>query len=258
MILKTLISIELKRTWTLGKIVTVSALTLIACIITLIPIWLDIADSFPAMKLDFSEMLFGVFKILVPFSVFFFASGIISNDVKNHWARSVLTAAVTRQDFLLSKLLSATISVLFIMILLGALPLAVFDIFSEISFDYSFSAIISVIFFQMLNTLLYITVAAWISCLVGGFLNIFLLAIWMFLDNVVVKGILAGFFENNIVGSMFVDFFFPSGFSDAAQVIGSSGSFPFEFILWGLAALTLFGSLVFWNVNKLLIDTSSD
>lgn len=89
-------------------------------------------------------------------------------------------------------------------------------------------------------------------------MNIFVLAFWMFLDNVVMKGILTLWLSNSFTGTVIVDFFFPSGFSEAAVIASSSGTVPFEFILWGIAALMFFVSASLYHFNRLTLDINSD
>jgi ABC-type transport system involved in multi-copper enzyme maturation permease subunit len=253
-----LIRTELSRIWTPGKIIVAAVLTLLACVISILPVIFGWLNDIPTFNLEFSEMAINILKIIVPFSALFFASGIISNDIKNHWLRAVLSHAVTRQDVLLAKIISATISVFIMILALGILPLLVFDLSSEINFAYSFIETFQVILYFTLEAALFVAIAAWLSCFVGGFMNIFFLAGWMFLDNVVIKGVLTMWLSANTTGGIIMDFFFPSGFSEAAVIAGGSGSFPTEFLLWGLAALAFFTAAGLFHINYINIDTNSD
>lgn len=249
---------EFMRTWTKGKIISLAIFALLACIISVMPVWFNWLGDTKLPNLDFSELLINIWKVLVPFSALFFASGIISNDVKNHWFRTVLSHSVTRQDMVIAKLKSATASVMIIMLLVGALPLLVFDLSSSVSFNYSFDSILQVFIYFTLEATLFVSISLWLSCFLGGFMNVFFLAFWMFMDNAIINGALSFWLSSNTSGTIIMDFFFPSGFSDAAAVAGSSGSFPTEFILWGFAALTFFVSAALYHINHVNIDINTD
>lgn len=249
---------EFIRTWTKGKIISLVIFTILSCVISVLPILFNMLGDAEIPNLDFTELLINIWKIIVPFAALFFASGIISNDVKNHWLRTVLSHAVTRQDVVVAKLKSATVSVMIIMLLIGVLPLLVFDISSSVSFNYNISSILEVFVLFTLEASLFISIALWLSCFLGGFMNIFFLALWMFMDNTVFKGILSVWLSANKSGSIMMDFFFPSGFSEAAVVAGSAGSFPTEFILWGFAALTFFIAASLYHINHINIDINTD
>lgn len=257
-ILFILLRTEFFRIWTKGKIIVAAAMTLLAVTISIVPVIFGWLNDIPEFQFTFSEMLVNILKVIVPFSALFFASGIISNDIKNHWVRTVLTHSVTRQDLFLAKILAATISVLIMIISLGILPMVVFDLISEIDFSYNFTSIFQVILYFTLEAALFISISAWLSCFVGGFMNIFFLAGWMFLDNVVIKGVLNMWLSAGVTGGIIMDFFFPSGFSEAAVVAGGAGSFPAEFLLWGLAALLFFVSIGLYQFNLINTDTNSD
>ncbi|MFA5513133.1 MAG: hypothetical protein WC313_11855, partial [Candidatus Kapaibacterium sp.] len=109
--LNMLIKIELFRVWTKKTIIVTVALTLAAIIISILPAWLGLIPDFKGVTLDFSQTLVDILKVIVPFSVFYFASAIISEDIKNHWIRTILTHAVSKQDLYISKIVSTGLSV---------------------------------------------------------------------------------------------------------------------------------------------------
>lgn len=253
-----LIRIELYRIWSIPKLIALGLFALIAIVVSLIPTWFSMFDDLNVPNLQFSEMLINIWKVIVPFSALFFGSGIISNDIKNHWLRTILSNAISRQDVYFSKIKAASLSVLAIMFFVGFLPILVFDLASNINFSYNLLAIIQVTFYFALEAGLYIAVASWLSCFVGGFMNVFFLGLWMFLDNVVIKGVLAMWLSTSTSGFMIMDFFFPSGFSEAAVVAGSSGEISTEFLLWGFAAIGFFLTVGFYHFSKINIDINSD
>ncbi|MFA7625480.1 MAG: hypothetical protein WCZ17_00415 [Candidatus Kapaibacterium sp.] len=257
--LNMLIKIELFRVWTKKTIIVTVALTLAAIIISILPAWLGLIPDFKDVTVDFSQTLVDILKVLVPFSVFYFASAIISEDIKNHWIRTILTHAVSKQDLYISKIVSTGLSVFIIMLCLGVLPLAVFDVsVPAIDFNYEFTGIVLVLVLLFLEGLMFISISAWFSCFAGGFMNVFLLGCWLFLDNVVIRGVLQIWLQNNTAGSLISDFFFPSGFGEAAIAAGNSGGMVWEFSAWGFAALALFLTLGLIHFNRINIDINSD
>jgi ABC-type transport system involved in multi-copper enzyme maturation permease subunit len=249
---------ELFRIWSIKKIIVVAILCIVSCILSGLPAWLNLMGDAAIPKLQFSEYLINIWKILIPFSTLFFASGVISSDVKNHWLRTILTHSVTRQDIIISKLISITLSVIVVMVLLGIIPLTVFGISSGVNFIFEFLPLLQLVIYLILEILLFTSIAIWLSCFLSGFMNIFFLAAWMFLDNVVIRGVLTMWLSSTFTGNLIMEFFFPSGFGEAAVIAGDSGIFPLEFLLWGFSALTFFLALSLYHINFVKIDINSD
>lgn len=253
-----LTEIDFLRSWSPVKIIIAVILSVLACVLSALPVWMGWINKTDTLYMPFNDYLIQVWKVIIPFSVLFFTSGIISNDIKNHWLRTVITHAVTKQDVILSKILSSLVSVIIIMIILGIFPILVFSFTLGNGINFDFAGFIQLALYSSLEATLFISIATWLSCFLGGFMNIFVLAFWMFLDNVVMKGILTLWLSNSFTGTVIVDFFFPSGFSEAAVIASSSGTVPFEFILWGIAALMFFVSASLYHFNRLTLDINSD
>ncbi len=253
-----LTKIELIRIWSLGKIVTAIVMCLVACLLAVLPAIFSWINNLQNLSMPFTDYLIQFWKIVVPFSALFFSSGIISNDIKNHWLRSILVHSITREEIVFSKILSSLISVLIMMILLGIIPLILFSTSLGLGLNFKIINLTLVILLFTLEASLFITIATWLSCFLSGFMNVFLLAAWMFFDNIIMKGVMSLWLNNTFSGTLILDFFFPSGFSEAAVVASSTGAISFENILWGFAALSFFLSLAFFHFNKLTIDVNSD
>jgi ABC-type transport system involved in multi-copper enzyme maturation permease subunit len=253
-----LITTELKRSWTRTKIIVSSILCLVLCLLSALPGIFGFLENIPIPVMQVTDYLVNVWKMMMPFAVFFFTVGIIASDIKNHWLRTLLIHSITRQQIVLSKMLSALISVIIILLVLGLLPILVFIFTSGIEYEFSFLSTLGIVGVYMLETLLYIAMATWLSCIIPGFFNVFILAGWMFLDSTIIKGILMLFFSDYKYFSIFADFFFPSGFSEAITILSGKGDFPWDPLLWGATGLTLFLTLAFWQINKIKIDTNTD
>ena len=253
-----LTKVDFIKTWGKGKIISIAAFCIISCVLSAVPAWFNLLGETKIPALQFTEYLLNIWKIIVPFAALFFTAGIISNEVKSHWLRTVMTHAVTRQDLLISKILSSTASVFVVMLLIGVIPLLVFGITTGAEFTGGILSIIQVFIYFILESALFVSIAIWLSCFMNGFLNIFFLAGWMFLDNVVIKGILSMWLSSSVTGNIITEFFFPSGFSEAAIVAGGSGVFPTEFLLWGFAALTFFITAGLFHINYVKIDVNTD
>jgi ABC-type transport system involved in multi-copper enzyme maturation permease subunit len=253
-----LTKVDFVRIWSLGKIITAISLGVVACILSALPALMGWITENERLYMPFSDYIIQIWKVIVPFAALFFTSGIISNDIKNHWLRSLLVHGVTRQDVIISKILSSLISVFIMMIILGVFPLITFSLSLGLGLNIKFVNLLLVTISWLLEAGMFIAMATWLSCFMQGFMNIFLLAGWMFLDNVIMKGLLSLWLNNTFSGTLIVDFFFPSGFSEAANIASSSGTFPFEYIFWGLSALSFFISLSLYHFNKLTLDVNSD
>ncbi len=250
--------IDFLRQWNFTKVSILLVLTVIAGFLSALPGIMGWVAEIPALYMPLTDYLLQIWKIIVPFSVLFFSSGIIAGDIKNHWIRSILIHRITRQDLLLSKIIATLVSVIITMMLLGALPVIVFATGIGVKLDFNILNFVQVLMYFIFEAILFITIATWLSCFLNGFMNIFVLAFWMFLDNILMKGVLSLWMSNSFAGSVIIDVFFPSGFSEAAIVASTSGIFPYESLLWGFASLSFFLGIAIFSFSKINIDKSSD
>jgi ABC-type transport system involved in multi-copper enzyme maturation permease subunit len=253
----TLTYYEIRKFWTIPKLIIYGVITLLGLVLGMIPYWAGLfKNEFVVLK--FSSTASTLLGFVVPISVFLFTSGIISADVKSHWLRSILSRPIAKYEYLTAKYLSVIFSILASMLLLVLLPSFVVYSTSSGKVSFDFVNTFSEFLLSFFEGFLFVSIAVWFSCFMNGFLNIFILAIWMFLENVIVSPIISNFVIDSRFGSIFVDFFFPTGFSEASKIISTGGDFPFEKILWGLSALFMFLSLSYYHITLIKTDTNSD
>jgi ABC-type transport system involved in multi-copper enzyme maturation permease subunit len=251
----TLTYYEIRKFWTIPKLIIYGAITIIGLVLAMIPSWAGFFNN-QIIILEFHTIASTLLGFVIPISVFLFTSGIISSDIKSHWLRSILSRPIIKYEYLTAKYLSVIFSLIISMIFLVLFPSLVVYASGKVNFD--FSQTFSTLLFSFVEGLLFISMAMWFSCYMNGFMNIFVLAIWMFLENFIVSPIISNFVVDSRFGSIFVDFFFPSAFSEASKILLSGGNFPFEKIFWGLSALFFFLSLSYYHVTQIKTDTNSD
>lgn len=255
---KAIMMMEFKRIWTTPKYIALVAITVILSIVALIPKMTGALDeSFLTFVPDQSFIVSQILSSIVAIAVLFFTVGIVANDIKNHWFRTVLSRAVSREVFIISKIAANVLSLLVVMIAVTAIPLIIFNVTSPVSLEIDFMKIIFVYLFYTLHGTLLIIISTWLSCLVPGLFNILILAIWMISENII-NPIIGLFLWDVKAALIFQDFYFPGGFQDALQVYISNGNFPISELLWGFAAFTFFLTLLLTNINFIQIDRTSD
>lgn len=255
--LTAILKAEFTRYFTLTKIIILSVVTVLGVLIAMLPSWLGFFDSEAAGFFAIKDVFTVILKFVIPFSIFFITPGIIANDVNNFWFRTVFSRPVERQTVLASKYIYASLLLLLFTIAFCFIPLVVFS-FTATGIDFNLFAVMSIWFFSYLEGILFISIAIWFSCFLSKFFNVLLLAIWMFVDNVIINGILSNFLWDSPMLGVFNEFFFPNGFANATSFYSLKGSFPVEHFFWGMAALTFFGALSYLHFSLINIDRSGN
>jgi ABC-type transport system involved in multi-copper enzyme maturation permease subunit len=245
---------EFRKIWTLPVIIISAIILFFSLLITFLPFIFGVYSAEgPIQELNVSLILSSAFSVLVPLMSFMFGAGIISNDIKSHWLRTVLSRPVTRADYLLTKIITASTAIFIILIICGSVPVIILSFLTPNKVEFDFIRFISIHALYLGEALTYISILALLSCWAPGFMNVFILAIWMLVD-MISSSVINSYFWDNSLALIISDFFFPSGFKEAAAAIISNGDFPIEKILWGFSSLFGFLSLALLGFSFIQID----
>lgn len=254
------LSTELKRLWSPARIIVVLAVTALLIASAFIADSTGVFDSEvgPFITFNYSTILSGIFDILVPLSALFLCAGMINFDVKNNWMRTILSRPMTRQDFLLTKIIAISVSIITVMIVAGLIPTIILDVATGADLGFNFYKVAMMLLMSTLQAVLYVVIAAWLSLFLPGFINVFVFALWMLADSILAP-IVQNFLWDSRAAQIMQEFFFPDGFSEASTMLLSKElTFPTEDILWGFAALAGFLLIASFQINFIDIDKSSD
>lgn len=255
-----LFKIEFFRIWTRTRIIILGLMFLLgiglAFLINSSGLIETAPDSFFS-AFSYSSILPNFFTLIIPVAAFFFSAGIISYDINNHWLSSILSRPVTKTDFLASKVASATLSLLIVMIFPVLIPVIIFDLISTVTIKINFLETIYAIFAYLIEGMLFIIIASFFSTFLSNFKNAFLLGLWILVDYIQRQIIPTVYWDNQFV-LIISDFFFPNGFSESVKKLTATGKLNFESILWGISALSAFISLTIYRFNIMQIDKSGE
>lgn len=254
----TLIVFEMKRYRTV-PIMIVSAMFLFFSLIMMIaPFTLGMVSNQSLIRqIEVCSIVSETFKVLVPLFCLLFGAGIIAFDIKNQWLKSILARPVSRNDFLFAKIASAAILIFALMLLMSTIPVLVISIFVSVPVVVNWGNLLLLHLLYLLEIITYLSICVSLSCIVPSFINIFIFAVWMFLDSAAGPAIATLLWDNNLA-QIITDFFFPDGMKLAATAIASSKPLPTEQFMWGLAELFGFLSLAFFLFSKTNIDKGTD
>jgi ABC-type transport system involved in multi-copper enzyme maturation permease subunit len=254
-----LFTFEFRKFWTLSIIIVAAIILLLILAGMIIPVIMGAyGDKALIHSLDFNITLFGFYKILVPLLALFFTTGIVAFDKRSHWLRTILSRPIKRENYLLIKMASSSASIFMLMLVMGTLPITILSLMVDIPIKFTLSTCIYIHLFFLLESMMYIAISTWLSCFLPSFLNVVVLAFWMFTDSSIIKSIVSTFLWDKTWAVILKDFYFPSGFSDALDKIITNASFPYSEIFWGIAALFGFLSLALYHFNHIQIDSGSD
>lgn len=252
-----IIKIELKRFFTLPKIIVMGIVTLIASFIAIVPSLTGFLDSEASSFFVIKDIISYLLKIVIPFSVFFITPGIIAHDINNYWFRTIFSRPVDRGTVLISKYLYATVLLIIFVVLYCVIPIFIFWLTAP-QIKFQFIPVMVILIFSLLEGILFISIAIWFSCFLSKFFNVLLLAIWMFADSSIITPIISTFFWDSPFWAVFSEFFFPGGFANSMSYYSLKGAFPTEHFFWGVSALALFMALSFYHFNIINIDRSGN
>lgn len=249
-----LLLLEFRKMWNLSVIIISSILLLISLLINFIPLLVGAyGNEGPIIAFEMQSGLSQGFSILVPLLSLIFGAGIISNDIKNHWIRTVLSRPITRADFLLTKIISSSLTIFILMLIIGTIPVIILSMIVPVNTNFDFIKFIGTHALFLGEAITYITICSLLSCWLPGFTNIVILIVWM-LSNSIFSVVVNNYFWDNSIVMLLSDFYFPGGFREAAESLVSGASFPVEKLLWGFSALFGFIALALFNFNFIQID----
>ncbi|HRP01462.1 MAG TPA: hypothetical protein PLE30_02330 [Candidatus Kapabacteria bacterium] len=252
----TLTSFDLKRFWTIKRLIIMGIFALITIAVSFIPSSLNIPKS--STQVNFDVILASGLSFVVPVLVLLFTGGIISNDIRTFYYRTILSRPVSKEEYLCSKYLFSFINLFLGTILFAIVPsfIGITSLPVEINFNFGTSLLVYLLY--LLEGVLFISISMSLSTILKGSFNIFVLIIWIFLETTLINGLLSNFVSFSKPLAIFSDFFFPAGFSEAAKLLNTSSVLLFESILWGFAALTFWFALSFYQITKIKIDANMD
>jgi len=252
----TLTIFELKKYWTIARIIVFGAIFAVISIVSLVPKFINL--PLESVELNFGSIIQGSLAFFIPVLVLFFTGAIVAGDVRSFYLRTILARPILKYEYLASKYFFALINLLVGSVFFAIIPAIFMGLFYEspMKFDFFISLLTYILYIA--EGSLFISISIWISTLLRGYTNIFILAIWIFLEASLNNGVMNSFVSYNVGLAIFADFFFPGGFSEASKLIESGGILFYESLMWGLAALAFFVALSFYQITKIKIDVNSD
>ena len=249
-----LLLLEFRKMWNLPVIIISSILLLISLLISFIPLLVGAYKVEGLIKsYDIQSALSQGFTILVPLFSLIFGAGIISNDIKNHWIRTVLSRPITRADYLLTKIIASSLTIFILMFIIGTIPIVILSAIVPVNTNFDFLKFIGTHALFLGEAITYITICSLLSCWLPGFSNIIILIVWM-LSNGIFSMVVNNYFWDSSIAMLIADFYFPGGFQEAAESLVSGANFPLEKLLWGFSSLFGFLALALFNFNFIQID----
>ncbi len=254
--ISTLVYYDLKRFWILRRIIILSVFFVLAVLLSLLPLTINLPNL--KIELNFNTILQSVLSFFIPVFVLMFTGGIISNDIRSYYLRTLLSRPISKEEYLCSKYLFSIINLIITTILFAIIPtlIGLYSYQANVNLNIATSLITYI--FYLIEGLLFISISISLSTIVKGYFNIFILAIWIFLESTLINGILSNLVSFSKPLAIFSDFFFPAGFSEAVKLLDTHSILFYESIMWGLASLTFFVSISFYQINKINIDANSD
>lgn len=203
------------------------------------------------------EKLYQLMVLLVPVASAFFCVGLVSNDVKDGWLRTLLVRAIRREEYLLAKSLSALTSIWVTVLFAGTLPLIIGLIVTKLPVEFQVVEVLGLYALFFCVSLLYVSILTFFSCWLPGVVNVVALMGWGIIAGALHAYVTFSFWDSS--WAVFTEqFLFPSGFFDAVDVVRAQTHTPYAEVVWGVAALAFFSSLSFWSVNRIQVDKGSE
>jgi len=241
---------EFKRFWSPAMIICAFGLIGFGLIPTIV-----LARS--GWKTNVSSILQTADQFLSMFTFLIFSAGIVGTDIKNGWVRTLLVRAVTRQQYVVTKMLvvfTATV-IVYVACICISMTILSFNPKIEIILDLSTTAIFVTL--KLAHIFLLITISTMVSCFILGAFNSLFVYAWMTLDMLLNFLITRKYWDVEWMNTI-RDYIFPSGFDDAMKAITANIVFPYSELLWGCAALLLFFAAALVSMNNAVIDVGSE
>ena len=248
--MRKLFLVELRRQWTVAALLAPWGLALLSFLILLTmarsPNVYDVARAAAAANMNF----------VVPLATCLCAVGIVANDVKEGWLRTLLIRPISRQQYLLIKLAVVNVSVIISVFIAGVLPnIIVTNFLVKGTVQLDLVRVLSVHVLFLLHASLLLSILTFISCWLPGVFNVVVLMIWGLAASIAGEFIRMMYWADKWL-TILKDYFFPSGFSDAVDVTMGGMGIPTTELAWGFGALAIFLALAFWSVTMIQVDKS--
>lgn len=252
----TLTYFDLKRFWTLKRMIIFGVFFLLILGMSFIPLFLDLPTL--NMQLNLDTFLVGALSFFVPVFVLLFTGGIISNDVRTYYLRTLVSRPISKEEYLSSKYIYSIINLVIATIFFAVIPsiATMYSYSSEVNLNLGNSLFTYLLF--ILEGLLFIAISISLSTILKGYFNIFVLAVWIFLESSLINGVLSNFVSFSRILAILSDFFFPAGFSEATKLMNTGSLLFYESLLWAIASLALFVSLSYYQITRIKIDSNVD
>lgn len=242
--------IEFRRQWTITGLIIPGLFLIIGSLIVFFP-------SPYIRTFDVGEKLFQLMSFFVPVASAFFCVGLVSNDVKDGWLRTLLVRAIRREEYLLAKSLSALTSIWVTVLFAGTLPLIIGLIVTKLPIEFQVGEVLALyaLFFGV--SLLYVSILSFFSCWLPGIVNVVALMGWGIIASALRAYVTFSFWDSS--WAVFTEqFLFPSGFFNAVDAVRAQTHTPYAEVVWGVTALAFFSSLSFWSVTRIQVDKGSE
>jgi len=245
-----LFTAEFKRFWTIGMIVFSIAIIAVGLIPSVVMVQ-------SGMVTTLSKLIVSADSFLSFFTFLIFSAGIVGTDVTSGWLRTLLIRSITREQYVITKILvvfASTLIVYAVGILIAAIVL-MSDPKLTFTVDLSLSAMIMLL--KCCQALLLIILSTLVSCLVQGSFNSFFVYGWMMVGQLINFLVMRKYWDLKWA-VVLKDYLFPNGFEDAQQALLSDMAFPYAELLWGCAALTIFFAATLFAMNRVIVDVGSE
>lgn len=194
---------------------------------------------------------------LLTFGIATLAGGMLAVDVKEHWTRTTLLRPVTREQYLVARILAVFTGYLACVLVAGLIPPPVAALLLDKPLVGSFWQVSGFVVLSSMQALLLIVLATTLSCWLPGIFNLVILALWA-MSSQMIGDYLGGQYWDDSVIMALKEFTFPSGFLDAASDLGAGSLTPWSGILWGCAALAAFSAVAIWAFNRMNVEEGSE
>ncbi len=241
---------EFRRFWTAGMIIFAIGLIGFA----LIPIVAIVPSGFAT---NLSRLIESSDQILTFFTFLVFSAGIVGSDIKSGWVRTLLVRAITRQQYVITKIFVVFIDTYIVYISCIGISAIILHFNPKVTIVFDLSTTAIIVLLKSAHIFLLITLSTLVSCHVQNFRNSIIVYGWMVLAQMFDFLITRKYWDVKWA-NVLKDYIFPNGFEDAQKAILANNSFPYSELLWGCAALVFFFAATLFAMNKTVIDIGSE
>ncbi len=184
-------------------------------------------------------------------------AGMLSHDLTSHWARTTLMRPVTRVHFVMARIGAVYLFAAATIVINAWVPIPIAGLISGKEIVLRLSESLPMFILFLMHLYLIIVLLTLLSCWLPGIMNIVVLGAWAIAGSLFEAYVRAQQWDSGIL-TLLSDFIFPSGFLDAARILGPGGHELWANIIWGIAASAGFTALTFWAFNRVTIETGSE